>query len=124
MKTATRFLALLAFAGSAALADPVTIPVVAAPSLHGQLSGRLLIFAHRVEPGAAAESAIDTSPFAPTETAVAAREVDSLAPGQIATIDAEVGTFPAPFSALPPGTYRFQAVLDRNHDYNYGGRGA
>ena len=68
---------------------------------------------------------IDTSPFAPTETAVAAREIEALlAPGQVATVDAEIGTFPAPFSALPPGTYRFQAVLDRNHDYNYGGRGA
>src|SRR6476469_2508104 len=123
MKSAACFLALLAFAGSAALADPVAIPVTAAPSVHGLLSGRVLVFAHRVEPGAAPETEIDSSPFAPTETAVAAREIDALAAGQVATVDAEIGTFPAPFSALPPGTYRFQAVLDRNHDYNYGGRG-
>jgi hypothetical protein len=123
MKTAAFFLCLLAFAGGAALADPVTIPVVAAPSLQGPLSGRLIVFAHRIEPGAAPESAIDVSPFAPTETAVAAREIDSLALGQAATVDAETGSFPAPFSTLPPGSYRFQALLDRNHDYNYGGRG-
>jgi S-formylglutathione hydrolase FrmB len=123
MKRAILFLGLLAFAGAAAGAEPVAIPVTAAPSLQAPLSGRLILFAHRVEPGAAPESAIDVSPFAPTETAVAARELESLAPGQVATVDAETGTFPAPFSALPPGTYRFQALLDRNHDYNYGGRG-
>ncbi len=39
-------------------------------------------------------------------------------------MDGETDSFPTPFSQLPPGTYRFQAVLDRNHDYNYGGRGA
>jgi Na+/H+-dicarboxylate symporter len=60
--------------------------VTAAPSVHGLLSGRVLVFAHRVEPGAAAETEIDTSPFAPTETAVAAREIDTLAPGQVATV--------------------------------------
>jgi S-formylglutathione hydrolase FrmB len=123
MKTIACFLALLAFAGTAAVADPVAIPVAAAPSLQGPLSGRLIVFAHRVEPGAAAETAVDSSPFAPTETAVAAREILALAPNQVATVDGEVDTFPAPFSALRPGTYRFQAVLDRNHDYNYGGRG-
>lgn len=123
MKTAALFLGLLAFAGGAALADPVTIDVAAAPSVQGPLSGRLIVLAHRVEPGAAPEAAIDVSPFAPTETALAAREIDALAPGQIAAVDAELGAFPGPFSSLPPGTYRFQALLDRNHDYNYGGRG-
>ena len=114
---------LLAFAGTAAFADPVTIPVAAAPSLQGPLSGRLIVFARRVEPGAAPETEIDVSPFEPTGTAVAAREIDGAGAGQVAAVDGEIDTFPAPFSALPPGTYRFQAVLDRNHDYNYGGRG-
>jgi S-formylglutathione hydrolase FrmB len=123
MKTAAFFLGLLALAGTAARADPVTMNVSAAPSVRGPLSGRLIVFAHRIEPGAAAETAIDVSPFAPTETAVAAREIDALAPGQTAAVDGEIGTFPAPFSTLPPGIYRFQALLDRNHDYNYGGRG-
>ena len=123
MKTAALFLAWLAFATGAAAAEPVDIPVTMAPNLHDILSGRLIVFAHRVEPGAPPESEIDTSPFAPTETAVAAREVEALRPGQVATVDVETRGFPGPFSTLPPGTYRFQAVLDRNHDYNYGGRG-
>jgi hypothetical protein len=113
---------LAAFAAPA-LADPIAIAVIAGPNLHGPLSGRLIVFAHRVEPGAAPETAIDSSPFAPTETAVAAREVEAMRPGQVTTVDGETDTFPTPFSALPPGTYRVQAVLDRNHDYNYGGRG-
>src|SRR3954469_7094839 len=124
MKNAALFLGLLALAGTAALADPVAIHVSAAPSVQGPLSGRLIVFAHRVEPGAAPETAIDVSPFAPTETAVAAREIEALPAGQAASVDAEIDSFPAPFSTLPPGTYRFQALLDRNHDYNYGGRGA
>src|SRR3954471_20876082 len=124
MKRAILFLGLLAFAGAAAGAEPVAIPVTAAPSLQAPLSGRLIVFAHRVEPGAAPETAIDVSPFAPTETAVAAREIEALPAGQAASVDAEIDSFPAPFSTLPPGTYRFQALLDRNHDYNYGGRGA
>ena len=39
-------------------------------------------------------------------------------------VDAQTDAFPAPLSTLPPGRYRIQAVLDRNHDYAYNGRGA
>jgi hypothetical protein len=118
--------ALLTLAAPArALADPVAIPVVVAPATApAPLSGRLIVFAQRVEPGAATQTEIDSSPFAPTNTAVAAREVHALASGQTALVDGEVDAFPSRFSELPAGTYRFQAVLDRNHDYNYGGRGA
>lgn len=123
MKKAAIFLALLAFAGSAASAEPVEIPVTVTPGVQGPLSGRLIVFAHRVEPGAPPETAIDASWFTPTETAVAAREVEAMRPGQITTVDGETDTSPMPFSALPPGTYRVQAVLDRNHDYDYSGRG-
>ncbi|HEX4737503.1 MAG TPA: alpha/beta hydrolase [Allosphingosinicella sp.] len=123
MKTDAIFALLLACAGAPALADPVTIPVTAAPGPTAPLSGRLIVFAQRVEPGAARQNEVDTSPFSPTDTAVAAREVEALAPGQVAVVDAETDTFPTAFSRLPPGTYRLQAVLDRNHDYNYGGRG-
>ena len=112
-----------ALAAVPAAAEPVTIPVTTAPSVSGPVSGRLIVFAQKAAPGGKAPAEIDTSPFAPTETAVAAREVGALAPGQVATVDAETDTFPMPFSKLAPGTYRFQAVLDRNHDYNYGGRG-
>ena len=105
-------------------AEPVAIEVTTAPSISGPQSGRILVFAHRVEPGAPASTEVDSSPFEPTGTAVAAREVEALLPGRPAIVDGETGAFPTPFSQLPPGTYRFQAVLDRNHDYNYGGRGA
>lgn len=126
MKIAFPFAAaLLAFAAPlAALADPVAIPVTVAPALApAPLSGRLIVFAQRIEPGAAPQTEIDSSPFAPTQTSVAAREVHALTAGRTALVDGETDAFPAAFSTLPPGTYRVQAVLDRNHDYNYAGRG-
>ena len=107
----------------AAAAAPVTIPVRLAPGVADHQSGRLLIFAKRVEPGAKPEESIDTSPFSPQSVAIAGREVEDLRTGGSIAVDGETGTFPTAFSALPAGTYRIQAVLDRNHDYNYGGRG-
>ena len=115
--------AVAALAAMPAAAEPVRIPVTAAPAIAGPVSGRIIVFAQKAAPGDKAPAEIDTSPFAPTETAVAAREVSALSAGQVATVDAETDTFPLPFSRLAPGTYRLQAVLDRNHDYNYGGRG-
>lgn len=118
------FAALLLAAAAPALAEPVAIEVTTAPSIQAPQSGRILVFAHRVEPGAPASNEVDSSPFEPTGTAVAGREVQALTSGRPAIVDGETDAFPTPFSQLPPGTYRFQAVLDRNHDYNYGGRGA
>ena len=108
---------------SAARGEPVAVEVSAAPAIQGPQSGRILVFARRVEPGAPASTEIDSSAFEPTGTAVAGREVQALNAGGVAIVDGETDAFPTPFSRLPPGTYRFQAVLDRNHDYNYGGRG-
>jgi len=88
-------------------------------------SGRLLLFAM---PAADAKDgkidAVDTNPFQPKAVSVAAREVSWIAPGQSVDLDADGEAFPAGFSALPPGDYLFQAVLDVNHDYNYSGRHA
>ncbi|WP_109809249.1 alpha/beta hydrolase [Sphingosinithalassobacter portus] len=111
---------------------PATSPHVAAPAVPVMLSadlgehrsGRLLVFAQRVEPGAEPQDSVDTSPFNPSGTAIAAREVSDLTPGAPAFVGASTDAFPTSFADLEPGTYRFQAVLDRNHDYNYGGRGA
>ncbi|MES2098062.1 MAG: alpha/beta hydrolase-fold protein [Pseudomonadota bacterium] len=103
--------------------DPVAIPVTVAASLGEHLSGRLIVFAQKVEPGAKPSADVDFSPFQPTGATFAAREVGDLQPGRVALVDGNTDVFPAPFSTLPAGTYRFQAVLDRNHDYNYGGRG-
>lgn len=105
-------------------APSASIPVALAPTLQGPQSGRLLVFAKRVEPGAKPEESIDTSPFEPTGTAIAGRDVWSWDPGQVAQVDTGADAFPGAFATLPAGTYRFQAVLDRDHDYNYGGRGA
>ncbi|MEW9572562.1 alpha/beta hydrolase [Rhodanobacter sp. Si-c] len=97
------------------------------------VSGRLLLFATTVQDAEAAAKQhggdgkveeVDTSPFFPTQTAVAAREVDRLAPGQTVDIDADHTAFPQGWSQLPPGDYYVQAVLDVHHDYNYSGRDA
>jgi S-formylglutathione hydrolase FrmB len=108
---------------AAAPGDPVTVPVRLAQSLGDHQSGRLLIFAKKVDPGAKPEDAIDTSGFDPRAVSIEAREVGDFRAGATVTVNGETESFPAPLSALPPGTYRLQAVLDRNHDYNYGGRG-
>ncbi|WP_375397035.1 alpha/beta hydrolase-fold protein [uncultured Sphingomonas sp.] len=104
--------------------EPVTIAVTAAPALGAHLGGRLIVFVERVEPGAKPAAAVDFSPFRPTGATIAAREVTDLQPGRVAMIDAETDAWPAPLSTLAAGTYRVQAVLDRNHDYDYAGRGA
>lgn len=104
-----------------AVASP-TLPVTLDPALGTSASGRLLVFASRVEPGAKPLDEVDTSPFAPTGTAIAAREVAAMTAGQPVAMDVDTDAFPSGFSRLPAGTYRFQAVLDRNHDYNYAGR--
>ncbi|MBA2078661.1 alpha/beta hydrolase-fold protein [Rhodanobacter sp. PCA2] len=97
------------------------------------VSGRLLLFATEATAAEAAAKEhggdgkvdeVDTSPFFPTRTAVAARELERLAPGQMVDIDADGTAFPQGWSQLPPGDYYVQAVLDVHHDYNYGGRGA
>ncbi|TAN04318.1 MAG: enterochelin esterase [Rhodanobacteraceae bacterium] len=93
------------------------------------VSGRLLLFAL---PAKIAEkqskdgkvTAIDTSPFDPTQTAVAAMDVTDLAPGASVLVDADALAFPEGFSKLAAGQYDMQAVLDVNHDYNYSGRTA
>ena len=119
-----------------------TAPVVPAHSFfHVELgsaetqpvSGRLLLFAIDAKDAEAAAKAhggdgkvdaVDTSPFFPTQTAVAAREVSRLVPGQMIDIDTDRIAFPRGWSQLPAGDYYVQAVLDVHHDYNYSGRDA
>lgn len=92
-------------------------------------SGRLLVFAVDAKKAQAAAkdgkvSEVDSNPFSPKDVAIAAREVEHLAPGGEVQMDADTLAFPAAFSRLPPGDYLVQAVLDTNHDYNYHGRDA
>lgn len=119
----TTVLVLGALLLGAAAPDPVTVPVTVAPALGAHFSGRLIVFVEKAGDADKPDSPIDFSPFQPSSASIAAREVIDLQPGRVASIDGETDIFPAPLSALPAGTYRAQAVLDRNHDYNYGGRG-
>jgi S-formylglutathione hydrolase FrmB len=98
----------------------VFIRVQAAPSLSGPLNGRLLIFLKQ----GSGDTEIDTSEIHLTDTWVTAREVRNWLPGTTVEVDASDLAYPGSFSALPAGTYEAQAVLDADHNYNYGGRDA
>jgi hypothetical protein len=115
----------LAATAHARAAEPghVILHVRLAPTLAAS-SGRLLVFAQPLAAGAALEP-VDADPFAGDKGAwVAARELGHIAPGETVDIDLDTIAYPAGFSQLPAGDYAVQAVLDVNHDYNYGGRGA
>lgn len=118
---------LLLYASAAAAQAPssscTSIAVTVAPTLKGRQAGRLLVFAEPAVPGTAATK-VDTSAFAPTRAAVAGREITGWQAGEPASVDVRTGAYPAAFASLPAGRYRFQAVLDRNHNYNYRGRDA
>ncbi|WP_115514738.1 MULTISPECIES: alpha/beta hydrolase [Xanthomonas] len=92
-----------------------------------QVSGRLLVFATLAKDAQAQAKdgkveAVDTNPFRPSATTVAAQEVAGLAPGASVQIDLDNIAYPNGFSALPAGAYLFQAVLDPDHSYGYSGR--
>lgn len=123
MRTSAMIFGALLLCAAAPGPDPVSVPVTLAPSLGAHASGRLIVFIEKVTDKTQPDAPIDFSPFSPSSASIAAREVIDLQPGRIAGIDGETDVFPAPLSALPAGSYRVQAVLDRNHDYNYSGRG-
>ena len=103
---------------------PVVIPVTVDAKFGPGQSGRLLVFVKELKNGAKPDEEVDFSPFAPTDVTIAGREVAALDPGNEARIDGETDVYPAPMSFLflAGSTYEVQAVLDRNHDYNYAGR--
>lgn len=108
---------------------PQVVQVQLGAAASQPVSGRLLLFAMPAPAARAAAKGgkvekIDNNPFDPKQVSVAAMEVPHLVPGQTLKVDADMLAFPSAFSALPPGEYAMQAVLDLNHDYNYGGRGA
>lgn len=86
------------------------------------LSGRLLVFLKQGK----GDTEVNLQEFHPgqkdTQTWVAAQEVHHLTPGAAVEFDADRVAYPKPFSALPPGDYEVQAVLDTGHTYNYAGR--
>jgi S-formylglutathione hydrolase FrmB len=94
--------------------------VTVGPKIATPGSGRLLIF---LTAGTGAKE-VDENPFQPTAVYVAAKDVSDLTAGSSVDVDTDDIAFPAAFSSLKPGDYQAQAVLDVNHDYNYGGRSA
>lgn len=84
-------------------------------------SGRLLLFAAPATSETMTRDAVDLERG--EGVSVAARDVPGFGADRSVTIDTRAGAFPKSFAALAPGTYRVQAVLDRNGDYNFAGRG-
>jgi enterochelin esterase-like enzyme len=103
-------------------AEPEVRIAVALQSDDGMdASGRLLVFA---EPATSENMTSDTVDVARGgSVAVAARDVASFGANRSVTIDTQTEAFPESFATLGPGPYRVQAVLDRNGDYNFAGRG-
>ncbi|MEP7186745.1 MAG: alpha/beta hydrolase-fold protein [Rhodanobacter sp.] len=130
----TAMLLCIAALSSLALADGVTTPAsdtfrvdLSAPQTTA-ISGRLLLFAVDAKSARAAAKngkvdEVEFSPFSRQKGAVSAREITHLIPGKDQPFNADEVAYPSGFSQLPPGDYLMQAVLDVNHDYNYGGRG-
>ncbi len=88
------------------------------------VSGRLLVFAKLLGPADKRPvTSVNMDQIDTHASAIAAREVARLESGATVDIDADVESFPAPFMQLKPGHYAVQAVLDRDHSYNYTGRG-
>ncbi len=100
-------------------AQHVLFRVSAAASVPMPLNGRLLIFLKK----GSGDTSVDADESHPEATWATAREVRDLAAGESVEVDADETAFPQRFSAIPPGDYEVQAVLDTDHSYNYGGRG-
>lgn len=110
-----------------ASAAPATFDVRLSPSQPLPVSGRLIVFAQPAPAspvGGQAPDDIDFNLFAPLETAISAREIHNLRPGESVRIDADDLAFPVAFSDMPKGRYRIQALVDQDHNYAYAGRGA
>src|SRR5262252_2591548 len=106
-----------------ALAAPVSFYVSLGQASTTSVSGRLLVFAKPLGPADKRPAAVNMDQIDTHATAIAAQEVARLEPGATVELDADVTAFPTPFSLLTPGRYAVQAVLDRDHSYNYTGRG-
>ena len=119
----------LVFAAHAAQASPAQAATqlrVALPADSAPASGRLLV---TLQPADVAEKAakdgkvtsIGVSPFGGINGTLIGMDVARLAPGQALVVDGESQAYPTTLSALPPGDYYVQAVLDTARNNNYGG---
>src|ERR1700744_1893800 len=94
--------------------------VTLGPQAKAAVSGRVLVF---LTEGTGAKE-VDDNPFSPKRVYVAAKEVTHLEPGVSVDVDTDDLAYPQGFSALKPGDYQAQAVLDTQHTYDYKGRAA
>jgi hypothetical protein len=67
------------------------------------VAGRLLLF---IAPPSGDGSSVDMNMMAPTSVYIAAKEIRSLAPGELVDVDAEDLVFPLPLSRATAGHYR------------------
>ena len=105
-------------------AMPETRFIVTLPSgFAGDAGGRLLLFAEPATPDNANAGEVDTDVSARNGVSVAGRDVAGFGPARAITIDTAENAYPTGLAGLAPGDYRVQAVLDRNGDYDYAGRG-
>lgn len=109
---------------TAALPAQVVFHVSLGQASATAVSGRLLVFAKPLGQADKMPIAVNMDQIDTHATAIAAQEVARLEPGATVELDADVTAFPTPFSQLKAGHYAVQAVLDRDHSYNYTGRGA
>ncbi len=105
------------------IAAPVVFHVTLGQASPAPVSGRMLVFAKVLGPDDKRPVArVDMDQIDTRASAIAAEDVARLEPGATLEFDADVMAFPTPFSQLKPGRYAVQAVLDRDHSYNYTGR--
>ncbi|HEX8984574.1 MAG TPA: alpha/beta hydrolase-fold protein [Bryobacteraceae bacterium] len=113
-------IALWCVACAAAAPGPLRFRVtLAREASTAPVSGRLLVF---MSDDATPRERL-ASGFIPGAAWVAAREIESLAPGETVEFDPDVEAYPRPFSEAPAASYQFMALLDRNHDYVLRGQG-
>lgn len=119
----SRFTLVLLCLVASASATATDIPVRLDVATTHPVSGRLIVFAQRVDPAGPRPDSIDIESFAPpADTAIAARDVDDLDHGENVRVDADDVAWPGAFARLPEGDYWVQALLDTNHDYAHFGR--
>lgn len=108
-----------------ALAAPIVLHVTLGQASATPVSGRLLVFAQAIGSNDKTPvHRVDMDQIDTHAVAIAVREVARLEPGATVDIDTDADAFPTAFSQLKPGRYAIQAVLDRDHSYNYTGRDA
>lgn len=116
------FFLLLLLVSSAAFAqslDGSSIQIVIGPAAARAGSGRLLLFAQKVDPTAkepVAKVGGDHPDF------VVGREVNGLAAKQSVSFHADDLCYPSWINRLPAGEYWMQAILDCKHTCAYSGR--